>query len=245
MTGEASAYPCVTQVTVGFMGMAVAATVVVLRDGDAGLECLMVRKARGQAFGGAWVFPGGRVEPEDGDGAEGIRRAAVREAAEETGLRLDAALLTPFSHWVPPVEAPKRYSTWFFLTPFPGDAVAADVVIDGGEIADHTWTGPSAALETHRRGELELHPPTWLTLHQLTGHTDIAAAMKESEGRPMQRFSTRMVSDTDGDGMLVALWAPDAAYPDAETDPPKPLDTPGERHRLYLDPAGWRYERSA
>ena len=42
-----------------------AATVVVLRDGDAGLEVLMLRKNSKIVFGGMWVFPGGRVDSED------------------------------------------------------------------------------------------------------------------------------------------------------------------------------------
>ena len=68
-----------------------AATIVLLRDLGAGVECLMLQKTRGQSFGEHWVFPGGRVEPEDGEGPDGIRRAAVREAQEETGLVLDPA----------------------------------------------------------------------------------------------------------------------------------------------------------
>jgi 8-oxo-dGTP pyrophosphatase MutT (NUDIX family) len=227
------------------MGIAVAATAVVLRDGDAGLECLMLHKTRGQAFGDAWVFPGGRVEPEDGEGAEGLRRTAVRETEEETGLRLDAEWLVPFSHWVPPLDAPRRYSTWFFLVPLPTGIDPADVRTDGGEIADHRWTAPTEALEAQRRGELQLLPPTWLTLHQLSSHDDVAATLQAAVGRPVERFSTRMVSDGgEGGDMLVALWPPDAAYPDGETEPPRPLDTSGPRHRLYMDPSGWRYERS-
>ena len=66
-----------------------AATVVLLRDVGAGVECLMLRKNAGQAFGGMWVFPGGKVEDADGEGPESRRRAAVREAFEETGLVLD------------------------------------------------------------------------------------------------------------------------------------------------------------
>jgi 8-oxo-dGTP pyrophosphatase MutT (NUDIX family) len=42
-----------------------AATVVLLRDGDDGLETLMLRKNSRLAFGGMWVFPGGRID--DGD----------------------------------------------------------------------------------------------------------------------------------------------------------------------------------
>ena len=43
-----------------------AATVVLLRDGADGVETLMLRRDSKLAFaGGAWVFPGGRIDPED------------------------------------------------------------------------------------------------------------------------------------------------------------------------------------
>ena len=43
-----------------------AATVVLLRDGDDGVETLMLRRDTNLAFaGGAWVFPGGRIDPDD------------------------------------------------------------------------------------------------------------------------------------------------------------------------------------
>ena len=39
-----------------------AATVVLLRDGAGGLETLLLRRNSRIAFGGMWVFPGGRVD---------------------------------------------------------------------------------------------------------------------------------------------------------------------------------------
>ena len=43
-----------------------AATVVLLRDAPGGVETLMLRRNSKLAFaGGAWVFPGGRIDPED------------------------------------------------------------------------------------------------------------------------------------------------------------------------------------
>ena len=62
-----------------------AATVVLLRDAPGvGLETLMVRRSSKLEFaGGMWVFPGGRVDPDDippdGDVIEAARHAAVRE----------------------------------------------------------------------------------------------------------------------------------------------------------------------
>jgi 8-oxo-dGTP pyrophosphatase MutT (NUDIX family) len=216
--------------------------VVLLRDCDGGPECLMLRKTQGQAFGGLWVFPGGKLEPGDGIGLEGARRAAVREAEEETGLLLDADALVPYSHWEPPPQAPRRYNTWFFVAALPDGA--ADVVVDGGEIGDHVWTRPGAALDAQAAGEVELLPPTWVSLHGLVDHPDVAAALADVAKQPVGMFSTRMASA--GGGVLVALWAPDAAYPGADDEKTGPLDAPGPRHRLTMDPdpAAWRYERA-
>ncbi len=73
-----------------------AATVVVVRECvSGGLEVLLLQRAeRGDHNSGAWVFPGGLVDP--GDRAEEVlafQRAAVRECFEECGILLarDAA----------------------------------------------------------------------------------------------------------------------------------------------------------
>ena len=67
-----------------------AATIVLLRDGEAGPEVLMVQRARGAVFmADAYVFPGGRLDESDGGD---YALAAAREAFEEAGvlLALDA-----------------------------------------------------------------------------------------------------------------------------------------------------------
>lgn len=70
-----------------------AATVVLLRmQGE--LEVLMLHKTSQIAFGGMWVFPGGRIDPEDypadGDMDTAARNAAVRETREEAGIESGA-----------------------------------------------------------------------------------------------------------------------------------------------------------
>ena len=43
-----------------------AATIVLLRDGQAGLEALLVQRSRAvKHMGGMWVFPGGKVDEAD------------------------------------------------------------------------------------------------------------------------------------------------------------------------------------
>lgn len=70
-----------------------AATVVLLRDSDAGIETLMLRKNKDIHFGNMWVFPGGRIDPDDypanGDKTEAARFAAARETHEEAGIHTD------------------------------------------------------------------------------------------------------------------------------------------------------------
>jgi 8-oxo-dGTP pyrophosphatase MutT (NUDIX family) len=210
-----------------------AATVVLLREVGPGPECLMLRKNRGQSFGGMWVFPGGRLEPDDGTGLDGARRATVREVVEETGLVVSPGDLVPLSHWMPPAEAPRRFATWFFLAALPEGS--ADVVVDGGEIGDHLWTTPAAALDRHRAGEIDLVPPTWVTLRWLSDWASVDDALSAARGRDVERYSTHIVDDR---GTLVSVWAPDAGYDSGD------LAAAGPRHRLYLDPAGWRFERS-
>jgi 8-oxo-dGTP pyrophosphatase MutT (NUDIX family) len=96
----------------------------------------------------------------------------VREAAEESGLVVPPSALIPFSHWTPPLMAPKRFLTWFFLAPAP----SAVVTIDRGEIHDHAWMRPADALARRDAAEIELAPPTWVTLHWLAAHPTLAAA---------------------------------------------------------------------
>ena len=76
-----------------------AASLILLRQGKRGLEVLIGRRGRGARFmPGRYVFPGGRVTAEDGrrwageladreaSGFVALKRAALRETFEETGL---------------------------------------------------------------------------------------------------------------------------------------------------------------
>lgn len=73
-----------------------AATLVLMRDGPAAPEILVVERTAAMAFApGATVFPGGRIDPDDfsiGGNLEGAARvAAIRETLEETGVAVAIA----------------------------------------------------------------------------------------------------------------------------------------------------------
>jgi hypothetical protein len=108
------------------------------------------------------------------------------------------------------------------------------VIIDQGEIHAHDWLTPAEALRRRNALEIELAPPTWVTLEWLLSHADVAGVLAAAQAQPPERFETRIMLASDGP---VALWHGDAAYAaDA-------LEVEGPRHRLWMSVAGWRYER--
>jgi 8-oxo-dGTP pyrophosphatase MutT (NUDIX family) len=136
------------------------------------------------AFGpGLHVFPGGKVDLHDSNGAPdeelaaalggnvgaaeaaALRRAAIREVEEEIGVRLDdGAVFAPISQFTTPVFMPRRFSTWFFVADLPPDAVP---VFAPDEVVDHAWLTPSAAFQRRAKGEIEMWVPTTTTLQRL------------------------------------------------------------------------------
>jgi len=215
-----------------------AATVVLLRDGAGGMETLLlVRSAAADFGGGMAVFPGGRVDAGDwegvaaGDELEAARRAAARETHEEAGLVVDPTAFVPLSHWQPPSTAPKRFLTWFFVAAAP-DAVVA---VDGGEIVEHVWVAPRAALAAKVEGSLGIMPPTWVTLEWLSRHATVADTLAAAGRRPPPRYQSTIAPVEGG---MVLLYEGDAAL---ASDPPDP-DRPGARHRLVAVGDDWRWE---
>ena len=146
-----------------------AATVVLLRDGERGVEVLLAERPSGRgSFAGAWVFPGGVVEPADvaGDeisGIEAARRAAVRETREEVGLEVETDELVPIAVWTPPQGSPKPLTTTFFAVRMPD----GDLALAPDEVVAAEWVRPGDALERHAAGTMLLWPPTWVTAARL------------------------------------------------------------------------------
>jgi 8-oxo-dGTP pyrophosphatase MutT (NUDIX family) len=155
-----------------------AASVILLRGGAGALEVLLARRNPASRFmGGAWVFPGGALEPADGS----LRATAVREVAEEVGVALPGPEeLLAFSRWITPKPLPIRFDTHFFLALAPDGAVAR---VDGAEMVDAGWFAPAAALAAHARGELDLVFPTIKHLEQLAPFASAAALVASARGR--------------------------------------------------------------
>lgn len=210
-----------------------ASTVVLLREGRSAPEVLLLRRSSKLAFhGGAWVFPGGRVDLQAGetDDDAGARVAAAREAHEEAGLALDPGGFVQLSHWTTPEGQPRRFATWFYVAEIGRD----EVRVDGGEIHDHAWFTAEAALAAQREKRIELPPPTFVTLSVLATHRSPRAAIEAVAARRPTVYLPRIVRGTSG---AASLYPGDAGWDRRD------FDAPGSRHRLVFGDDGWRYVR--
>ncbi len=179
-----------------------AATVLLLRGGAERLEVLLVQRHPAARFvGGAWVFPGGSVDPADGDGQVGLRAAAIREVQEETGIALGPeAELIPFARWITPPQIRTRFDTWFYVTQAPADAVPT---VDGAEVVDFRWVSPRDALAAGEANELLLVLPTVRQLEQVAEYASVELLIEHARGREVRPVQPRIL--TSGNEARIVL----------------------------------------
>lgn len=169
-----------------------AASVILLREGEQGVEVYLLRRHRKASFmASSYVFPGGIAD----EGESDPRATAVRELFEESGvllstkatgaaerntwrtklnvdkaafaetlgeLALDLDGLHYFAHWITPSVEKRRYSAKFYVAVMPEGQEASP---DNQETVDEIWVRPAEALE--RCKELNLPPPQLRTLFEL------------------------------------------------------------------------------
>ncbi|MGB8649326.1 MAG: NUDIX hydrolase [Mycobacteriales bacterium] len=98
------------------------------------------------------------------------REQSMSELLARRGLVLRTDLLRPFAQWITPEVEPKRFDTRFFLAEMPAGQVCRHV---GGEADQRLWIRPADALEQG----LELLPPTFSSLQDLSGFPDVRSAL--------------------------------------------------------------------
>jgi 8-oxo-dGTP pyrophosphatase MutT (NUDIX family)/GNAT superfamily N-acetyltransferase len=174
-----------------------AVSVLPLRDGAGGVEVFVQYRATTMDFAeGAVVFPGGRVLPgeppvpvpaahaaawtatalpEPGV----LAAAAIREVAEECGVRLRAGDLVPWDDWVTPPGGRRRFDVAFFLT---AARTGQDWRNTTTEAVRTGWRRPGDLLDGAGRGEVRLLPPTRTLLTELAGFPAVATALGRRPG---------------------------------------------------------------
>jgi 8-oxo-dGTP pyrophosphatase MutT (NUDIX family) len=187
-----------------------AASVILLRGEEDGLELLLVRRTpKARFMGGVWVFPGGAVDAGEGDGDDAHRLAAIRELREEAGIELAGPeTLVKFSRWITPAAVAIRFDTHFFLATLPPGQEPA---IDGDECVDLGWFTPQGALDAFGAGRIELVFPTIKHLEQLGEFATVAALLDYAGSREVLPVEPRVVLE----GEVARILLPGEAGYDA------------------------------
>ena len=108
----------------------------------------------------------------------------LAEMLERERLTLATDRLTYFSHWITPVNAPRRYDTRFFIAAAPD---GQEALPDRVEAIDHTWVRPSVAIDRYRAGEYKMRTPTIRTLHKFAAFSSVDTlvnALREQQSIP-------------------------------------------------------------
>jgi 8-oxo-dGTP pyrophosphatase MutT (NUDIX family) len=190
-----------------------AASVVLLRRGgkhrDRALQVLLLKRTKDAKFmPGVWVFPGGAVDPGDGEGEAGHRACAVRELAEEAAIELaPAEELVLFSRWITPEVISTRFDAWFFLALAPAHTRPRP---DGVETVEASWFEPRAALDAHEAGELALAFPTVRQIESLLPFATADEALAAFRGQAIEPILPKVVGSRE-DHRVVLPGDPD--YP--------------------------------
>ncbi len=215
-----------------------AATVILLRDTDAGVETLLLRRSRGASFmASAFVFPGGGVD--DGERNE---VAALRELFEEAGvlIAVDAA-------GVPATAAQAVALRTRVVAGEPATTVLADAGLTWATDALHPWShwitpsvepkrfsatfwvarlpaGQQPAFDTTETveqrwtscadalanvGELRLPPPQIRTLYEMLSFVSVADVVTAALHRALAPASILPRSAAHPRGLCLLLpWDP-------------------------------------
>ena len=170
---------------------------------------LLKRTESAKFMPGVWVFPGGAVDPEDGEHEAGYRACAVRELAEEAGVELPGdEELVLFSRWITPEVVSRRFDAWFFLALAPAHTPPKP---DGVETTDAGWFEPRAALDAQAAGELALAFPTVKQLESLVPYRNSDEAIAAHRGREVEAILPKVIG-TEDEHRVVLPGDPD--YPD-------------------------------
>ena len=126
------------------------------------------------------------------------------------------------------------FSTWFFVT---STNEEHEISVDGGEIEKHQWINPSAALQQHSEGKINLVPPTWVSPYHLSQFNSTAEAMDALGNIEPRFYRTHIVENSDG--VRVALWDGDAGYE------ARSAEIEGPTHRLIMAKDGFEFFHTA
>jgi 8-oxo-dGTP pyrophosphatase MutT (NUDIX family) len=212
------------------------AAMVLLRDGAAGVEVLLIQRHQlSDVLGGAYTFPGGKVDGADLDAAAAlgvqagalhhalgeealtpawaaaIHVAALRELQEEAGISgLQVSQLVPWARWITPAASrrmPRHFDARFFVARLPVGQQAAH---DQHEAVASAWFAPADALLEFEAGRMQLAPPQVMSLLELAAYRSADDVVAAGHGRAPLHIQPVSVHE---DGQDLICFPGDAHHP--------------------------------
>jgi 8-oxo-dGTP pyrophosphatase MutT (NUDIX family) len=182
-----------------------------------------------ETFEESGLIPGAapEVEPARLAARAKLAESGFLAAVQGLGAPLDLDAMEPFSRWITPVVETRRFDARFFLTEAPAHQ---EGLADGEETDSVLWIGAREALSQHAAGELNLLPPTWMTLSALAAFDSAAEAMASTRTTPTPRVQPELVSAQGG---FTLCFPGDPAHSVSTQALPGPT-------RLTLDAGRWR-----
>lgn len=107
--------------------------------------------------------------------------AVFGEMLEREDLTLAADRLTYFSHWITPVNAPRRYDTRFFVAAAPPEQEPEP---DFVETIGYAWVRPAEAVERYHAGDLKMRTPTIRTMEKFAAFNTAASLITALRSAP-------------------------------------------------------------
>ncbi len=205
-----------------------AATVVLLRDTDAGPETFIMRRVASMAFApNMHVFPGGRVDEvdmrervrftttdvvalaergsTDEAGIRALYSCAVRETAEEADIvvadrdREGRLVIDP--DVLPLIDhwvTPETESRRYDVRFFAVTVSEGQARLTTTEADRAGWIRPAEALAQFAAGRMAMLPPTEAVLARLAGFTSAADFLADARGRAVVPLLPRLMDDDAG-----------------------------------------------
>lgn len=207
-----------------------AATIKVIRENPkGGIEVLLLRRNKKLKFAPKfWVFPGGKIEPEEIDSTatdiEAATLAAVRETREEADIIVNSNKLKYYVQWTTPIDQPIRFKTYFFHASIPYED--SNVVVDNSEILEHRWYSPEKALTAASTKEIIILPPTYISLMRIRHCQTYNEVVKEWDRHEPHIVVPRVSQEGN---IMHCMYEGDAGFKETK------YDVPGARHRLVAD----------